>query len=555
MQTSLHILGLIEELKRELIGGRIVNTEFYKKERSAYFFIKSKSGLWGLGFVFHPAGAGFFCVPASKIKVETREKPWPVFDLAGAAVAGVSQVGLDRIFAIDLAEDNRRILFEALGPNGNVWLLDAASHALATLRKRDLNPGEKHVATPQPDRLNPFELTASDPKALFAGCDAALPLILFLEKQVAGFNRTLARETARRANLEHLHIGDLSDQQLLTLVTTIGDLAARFREPSAAYLHQVAGHLEAYPFKLTIVDEAPEKFKTLSLAIMALCERRQNRVEEADERKSTLDLVHRAIHKLERRLEHVEKDVAEASDFEQFKRLGELLQTNFNRIKRGMSSLTVRDLMHPEGDEVTIPLDPALSPKENTEAFFKRHRKGREGLALLQRRLEISRAELADLRELEHQLNENFDQAILRHAAAITALRPHTTERGEPAPRLPYREYRLSTGLTILVGRDGSDNDRTTFDFARPYELWFHASQCPGSHVVIRFPNKSFQPSKAEIEETAAIAAFFSKAKNDTLVPVAYTERRYVRKPRNAKPGLVVIEREKSVMVHPKKPD
>jgi predicted ribosome quality control (RQC) complex YloA/Tae2 family protein len=119
---------------------------------------------------------------------------------------------------------------------------------------------------------------------------------------------------------------------------------------------------------------------------------------------------------------------------------------------------------------------------------------------------------------------------------------------------LPYKEYLLSTGLKIYVGRDGADNDRTTFDFARPYELWFHTQQCPGSHVVIKFPNKSFVPSKLEIGETAAIAAWFSKARNDSLVPVIYTERRHVRKPRKAKPGLVTVQRETSVMVEPKSP-
>ena len=109
--------------------------------------------------------------------------------------------------------------------------------------------------------------------------------------------------------------------------------------------------------------------------------------------------------------------------------------------------------------------------------------------------------------------------------------------------------------MKIFVGKDGDDNDRTTFDHAKPYELWFHASQCPGSHVVMKYPDKSFEPSKAEIAETAAIAAYYSKARNSKTVPVAYTEKRYVRKPRKAKPGLVTLEREKTVMVEPHKPE
>ena len=131
---------------------------------------------------------------------------------------------------------------------------------------------------------------------------------------------------------------------------------------------------------------------------------------------------------------------------------------------------------------------------------------------------------------------------------------PKEGARDESGPRLPFREYALSTGLTIFVGRDGADNDRTTFEFARPYETWLHTQQCPGSHVVIKYPNKSFEPSKAEVAEAAAIAAWFSKARNDTLVTAIYTDRRYVLKPLKAKPGLVTVEREKSVMVAPTKP-
>jgi predicted ribosome quality control (RQC) complex YloA/Tae2 family protein len=136
----------------------------------------------------------------------------------------------------------------------------------------------------------------------------------------------------------------------------------------------------------------------------------------------------------------------------------------------------------------------------------------------------------------------------------LTSLLPKERVKTAEVARLPYREHVLSTGLTIFVGRDGSDNDRTTFEFAKPYELWFHAQQCPSSHVVMKFPNKSFVPSKREIEETAAITAFHSRAKNDSFVPIIYTERRFVRKPRKAKPGLVTVEKEKSVMVAPKKP-
>lgn len=560
MQTALHILSLVAEMKRELIGGKIVNTEFYKKERAAYLFIKSESGLWAVASIFHPAGSGYFLVPGSKVKIETREKPWPIFDLSGATVTGIEQPSLDRVYSLKIEKDGKHqtVVIEAIGPNGNLWLLDSHSGKQATLRNRDFTPSEPYSLSPIEGKFDPMTVTVEMIQSLVekrADSTPELPFTLFIEKFIIGFNRTLARELAARAGAVDLDIDEIESSHLEKLIGAIQDIVSRFAQPESGYLYMVAGVPEAYPLKLTSIDEQPEKLKSLSLAIMTGASRRQDKTEERDERKSTLELVTQAIKKLERRVHKLEQDIAEAQDFERYKRLAELLQINYDKLKRGMTSITIEDVIADHAQKVTISLEQALSPQENIEAYFRRYRKGREGLELLQRRLEITRGELEELREIDAALDRQFEQAVERYKAELDALRPRAAGTSAvPAPRLPYKPYHLSTGLTIFVGRDGADNDRTTFDYAKPYELWFHTQQCPGSHVVIKFPNKSFEPSKAEIEETAAIAAFFSKAKNDTLVPVIYTERRYVRKPAKAKPGLVVVEREKSVMVAPRKP-
>ena len=173
----------------------------------------------------------------------------------------------------------------------------------------------------------------------------------------------------------------------------------------------------------------------------------------------------------------------------------------------------------------------------------------------MERRKEITEQEILQMLEMITEFETDFETARKKYEPEIIALLPQNGAKQELVERLPYKEYFLSTGLKIFVGRDGTDNDRTTFEFTKPYELWFHAQQCPGSHIAIKYPNKSFEPSKREIEETAAVAAYFSKARNDSMVPVIYTQRKYVRKPRKAKPGLVTVEREKSVMVEPKKPE
>ena len=553
MQTALHILALVNELRRDAAGGTIVNTEFYKKERAAYFFIKGGSTLWGFGFIFHPHGSGYFLVPASKIRIDTKEKPWPIFDLAGSEIISIDQPLLDRVFQMRIKQNSveKILAFETLGPNGNIWLLDVDGKKQATLRNREFTVGDRYDMTVPTERLDPRKLS---PDHITESLHSAHQLTYWIERHVAGFNKTMAREAVVRSGFSADADSPTSGDDITKLATTIVDLSGRFQNPETAFLYTIAGGLEAYPFKLSSVTDQPEKFKSLSLAVMELAMRRQSATEEIDEKKSTLQVVQSAIRKMERRIQHVEKDIAEAADFETYKRLGDLLHSNFTKLKRGMASITVEDTFSHTHEKVTIPLDSALSPKQNVESYFKKHRKGREGLELLRRRLEISQSELTELKQIADELDSKFESAVEKYRSEIAALMPRESTSEKQQPRLPYREHTLSTGLTIYIGRDGSDNDRTTFEFARPYELWFHTQQCPGSHVVIKFPNKSFVPSKREIEETAAIAAFHSKAKNDSLVPVIYAERRFVRKPRGAKPGLVTVEREKSIMVAPRKP-
>ena len=565
MQTALHIMALVAELEKEIVGGTLTAADFYKKQRAAFFYIKKGKNLKALGFVYHPAGFGTFVVPASKTRIDTHEKPRPLFKsvksanggLEGAVVTRVKQLGFDRICQVFLDKDGQAmsILVEALGPNGNVWLLDEQHLRLASLRKRTFTRGDRYQAPPLPDKLNPKALSVASLTDLFERQGAvSLSLVGFIEKNILGFNHALAQEVAVRSGTDGAHVHDLDSNSLELVVKSVHDTVARFERPEVGYLYDLVDGPAVYPFKLSSVEKRPERFKSLSLAVQAMTVIRRTQVETVDEAKRIKDAVRRAVKRLERRGAKIEQDVKDASDYKRHKKMGELLQINFGKIKRGMAEITLEDVYAQPPTEITIRLDPALSPSQNVEACFKKYRKGRQGLKLLQRRLVVTKEELAQLLTIQSELEEDFESARLRYDQEITTLLPRKTTRADALPRLPYREYTLATGVRIIVGRDGADNDHTTFKFARSYELWFHAQQCPGSHVVMKFPNKSFEPSKLEIEEAAAVAAYFSKARKDSLVPVIYTQKRYVRKPRKAGPGLVTVEREKSVMVPPCKP-
>lgn len=546
-------MAIVEQLKREALGQKIIATEFYKKERTALLVIKAKQKL-ALSFKYHPHHHGLFLVPISKINLETREKPWPIFGIKEALIKDVAQVGFDRAIRLTVEYDGavKTILLEAIGTNGNIWLLGENDTIEATLRNKDYAEGERYFLEPLPGKFNPFELTVPALKEAAASFEGDY-IKLFLEKKILGFSHTLSKECLKRTNLDFTELADMTDEDWLKLISTIEAITQLFANSETGYLYNLGGKYETYPFKLSTVDEQPEKFKSFSLALMAMSERKQEDISRDSEEKTITSAVNKAYKKMRKRLENITKDIENAQNYEDYKKFGELLQINFDKLKKGMEQIELEDVY--TGEKITITLDPALTPHENSENYFRKHRKGREGLDLLLRRRQITNDELEELKKILDQLENDFESAQKKYRSEIAALLPKEGVKSESFERLPYKEYQLSTGLTIYVGRDGSDNDRTTFDYARPYELWFHTQQCPGSHVVMKFPNKNFEPSKIEIEETAAIAAFHSKARNDSLVPVIYTERKYVRKPRKAKPGLVTVEREKSVMVVPTEPN
>jgi predicted ribosome quality control (RQC) complex YloA/Tae2 family protein len=135
----------------------------------------------------------------------------------------------------------------------------------------------------------------------------------------------------------------------------------------------------------------------------------------------------------------------------------------------------------------------------------------------------------------------------------LTTAAPKRAQQDVPGKLVPWR-FKSKDGWDVLIGRSSEGNDHLTLHMARPEDYWFHAHGCPGSHVVLRRGKGVNEPSKATLEEIASWAAFHSKARTAGKVPVIYTQKKYVRKPRGAKAGTVYVEREKMLMVRPVEP-
>jgi predicted ribosome quality control (RQC) complex YloA/Tae2 family protein len=293
------------------------------------------------------------------------------------------------------------------------------------------------------------------------------------------------------------------------------------------------------------------------------------------------------------------EDLSSAERAHEFRRTGELILANVQNIKRGSSFVELRDI-HVDGQSlVKVKLDPSLSPPGNAQRYFKKAGKAERALRLLKKRVasterslqmtEIFRESIPEevdatqAEELSRKLNELAGQVRLSSATGLRSERgrtllvsqvdstgrPARPGRGtrtlpvltEPKPRagakaratFSPRTFETSDGFAVIVGRNNKENDHVTHHLAKAEDLWFHASGMPGSHVVLRRKDKS-APSRKAIEEAASIAAYFSKGRTSSSVPVIYTPKKYVHKPRGSRPGTATCAREKFIMVTPRKP-
>ena len=315
--------------------------------------------------------------------------------------------------------------------------------------------------------------------------------------------------------------------------------------------------------------------------------------------------------RLARKLEGLRLDLAEAERAPLFRRHAETLLVYLRQVPARASSVVLPD-PHEPSHSLEIALDPNVSAQKNAEKYFKRAAKAERGLEEVPPRLRDVESELHAIDVLlerarplvdassetppapEPALMRDLESAVAALPATIRAtlgVRPPAKSgkttgvirsagpagshgastpaparpapsraaiaRGEqraPSARLQPRRLKTAEGWDVLIGRNNDGNDYVTHHLARPEDYWLHVHGASGSHVVIRRGKGSNEPSRQTIEEVAAWAAFYSQARNAGKVPVILTRKKYVRKPRKAPPGLVVCEREKTVMVRPVEP-
>lgn len=360
-----------------------------------------------------------------------------------------------------------------------------------------------------------------------------------------------ARETCRRAYISaYAPLGSLSESEKDILENCALQLCEECKESPLCYILQ-KNERSAILFSLIPLAEFPI---TIWRGVSAgegvrktiMLRRRERRGTELHARlERTLT---KKLQKLKRAAEMAANDAVSDERAQSRREWAEILLAQPNVSERSGNSIMLNDW---GGEQIIIPLDSRYTIAENAAIMFGKARDAAKRTELRRKRLpEFYRniAEIeSDLKKLEtNPISEIFQIMEKKYVEDGTA---NTTQE-----QSKYRKFDLEDGFTVYVGKNATNNDELTMRFAKPNDYWFHARGVGGSHVVLRCSDSKSKPPKRIIEQTAAIALYYSQQRSGGYAPVAYAQKKYVRKPKGANPGAVIMEREEVIMAYPKLP-
>ena len=484
--------------------------------------------------------------------------------LTGARITEICQVGGDRIVHVDMDAVNelgdhvlRRLVLEIMGRHSNLLLLDENGRILEATRHvnpemsrvRQIQPGMAYLPPPAQDKLDPGTMTG---EALFGRVSGITnkPFSRVLGDTVTGLSRVSAEELACRV----LRGGEWPDD-LRDACGRIADLLRRLPEMAAARVlfggNGEAEDVFAFPY-LSERTEAQRPYKTLSEALEVYYGIRDVRERLSQRSASMVRTLKGQLDRCQRKLAMQMEELSSAERMEEYRRMGEAINASLYQLKKGMAEATLTDWNDPEGGTITVPLDIRLTPGQNAQRYFKKYQKARSAREIAAQQRDKTLAEIDFLEGMLLDVDKCVGESELeeiRNELVRTGYMKKTTNRRQqrqlPQSR-PYR-YLSDDGIAILVGKNAAQNDRITLS-AAPGEMWMHAKEMPGSHVIICHEGEIPQ---ATMKQAALLAAWYSKGQRSSMVPVDYTLRKYVKKPSGAAPGRVVYTHQKTAYMTP----
>lgn len=559
------LTAVLEEVREKCLGAKVEKI-FEPSRDTVILLLRCREGREKLLFAANPAAPRLHL---TKTSPENPAEP-PMFcmllrkHLIGARLVSVTQPPMERAaeFTFDATDEmgfptQKKLVAELMGRTCNLYLLSQEGRILDCLRRVGLDesaraalPGLSYRPPKPMVKQNPAEMTEGDFAALLLS-PGADQLSERLMDSLGGLSPLVCREAAAFAG------GD-GDARLGSLPEDAPEkLYLFFREhlnhPRPYYTLKKDGTPGQYAFcppRQYGESYEAESFGALLDSFYVLRDRRDAMRQKGQAVRKT---VSNHCQRLRRKLAVQEKELEKTKDRERLRQFGDILTANLGRIPRGAPWADCQDFYDEEMKTVRIPLSPSLSPQQNAAKYYKDYARMKNGEKELTRQLALGAEELSYLESVLEELNRADTEAeleeIRQELASYGYLRQDTGKKRIKIGKLPPMRFESTDGFPIYVGRNNRQNDELTFRLARKDDLWCHASQVHGCHVVISCGGKT--PPDNTVTQAAQLAAYYAETSGGQNIPVDVTAVKQVKKIPSGKPGMVIYHTYRRVIVNP----
>ena len=471
--------------------------------------------------------------------------------LEGSVLKEIEQLGVDRIVNFNFSNRNELgdqvqlvLSLELMGRHSNVILYDQKSGHIIDLLKR-INPDEnrvrlllpkaKYELPPLISGINGFEITEKEFREKTMHSDP-----VDFASQIGGLDRDDRQELT----------GYLEDDFSYSSFKTFMD---QFNKKGAFILKTPKNKRKIFPYlpyHLNLTKESADP--DINHALDEFYEYQSNQDWVRQKSAQIERLIKNEYKKLTKKIVKLKKQLEQAENSEGYRIQGEILNANLSQVKPGMAEVSLPNY-YDNNRPLKIKLDVALSPARNAQKYFTKYKKLRDSIKHVKEQISIAQDNLdyfdsvqtaidnAEPQDIDQITEELMNQGYLK--------KPQKPKRKKKITEKNLNKFRISSGKTVLVGKNNLQNDWLTLKKANKTDIWFHVKSIPGSHVILQ----SAEATDEDIRETAEIAAYFSKAKNSAHVQVDYVQDKRVKKPNGAKPGFVIYTGQNSIEVTPEK--
>jgi len=501
--------------------------------------------------------------------------------LKGGKILDIEHPDFDRILHFIIRPyqkfgklQNKTLVVEFMGKHGNMILLkeDKTIETAIKLidfninRYREIMPGKLYVPPPSQSKIDSLNINREGFFNIFNSSSAEnkdLTLRKLIQDSFIGISPQSAKEVVLQANLSpEKNVSETSKADLEMLWTSFDRILTNIKNHNlqpALFLDPLSEKIKAW----SIIDSVQfpkyhkRTFNKANSCLESLFTELEKEREILSLQNKIDQIIKKNMVKINNKISDCQKKLEEVKNCEKYKISGELIKANLSGIKRGDREITAINYYSPRQENITIPLNDKLTPLENARLYFKKYRKTKDSFQIIFEQLKNNQLKLAQLTELQKLYEQEINSLLhllkiynnltkLGWAKKTAApLKKPKKEKNRPVPA----KYISKDGWEIYVGKNNLQNDFLTFKLASGNDTWLHAKNIQGSHIIIKNKGIKQSPPLDTLIQAANLAAYFSKAKKDNKVLVDYTLKKHVKKPKNAKPGMVIYSQEKSLWI------